>query len=173
LQPVYAEVAAKAGELQQQGLTHAQVCNELNRLGFRTRTGKPWRHPQQVIKLLRSFGKSGLLRRPAGSASIPAQEDAKKAPPPAASCRPAGPVVGYSPRLESDLAAAFRFQVREVRTTASNPRRYIGNCFKSEIKSPAQVASSLQTSSSASKDKSAEPDYPSSRPVAFAAPNPG
>jgi hypothetical protein len=32
------------------------VCEELNRLGYRTRTIKPWRHPQQIIKLLRSFG---------------------------------------------------------------------------------------------------------------------
>ena len=31
------------------------VIEELNRLGYRTRTGKPWRHPQQIIKLLRSF----------------------------------------------------------------------------------------------------------------------
>jgi hypothetical protein len=40
----------------QQGRMHWEVCEELNRLGYRSRTGKPWRHPQQVIKLLRSFG---------------------------------------------------------------------------------------------------------------------
>jgi len=45
-----------AVELRQQGKTHMQVCEELNRLGYRTRTGKMWRHPQQIIKLLRSFG---------------------------------------------------------------------------------------------------------------------
>jgi hypothetical protein len=28
------------------------ICEELNRLGYRTRTGKMWRHPQQIIKLL-------------------------------------------------------------------------------------------------------------------------
>jgi len=32
-----------------------EVCEALNRLGFRTRFGKPWRHPQQIVKLLRSF----------------------------------------------------------------------------------------------------------------------
>jgi hypothetical protein len=37
---------------------YAEVCEELNRLGYRTRTGKPWRHPQQIIKLLRSFSAS-------------------------------------------------------------------------------------------------------------------
>ncbi|MCE9568382.1 MAG: recombinase family protein [Planctomycetes bacterium] len=59
LQGVYADVAAKAGELRRQGKTHMEVCEELNRLGYRTRTGKPWRHPQQIIKLLRSFGGEG------------------------------------------------------------------------------------------------------------------
>jgi hypothetical protein len=38
------------------GKTHMEVCEALNRLGYRTRTGKPWRHPQQTIKLLRSCG---------------------------------------------------------------------------------------------------------------------
>jgi hypothetical protein len=46
-------------ELRQQGMTHSEVCEELNRLGYRTRTGKPWRHPQQIIKLLRYFGREG------------------------------------------------------------------------------------------------------------------
>ncbi len=56
LRPVYAEVAAQAVELRRQGKTPTEVCEELNRLGYRTRTGKPWRHPQQIVKLLRSFG---------------------------------------------------------------------------------------------------------------------
>ena len=56
MRPVYAEVLAKVVELRQRGMTHVQVCEEMNRLGFRTRPGKPWRHPQQIIKLLRSFG---------------------------------------------------------------------------------------------------------------------
>lgn len=56
LRPVYAVVVTKAAELRDQGKTHMEVCEELNRLGIPTRTGKPWRHPQQIIKLLRSFG---------------------------------------------------------------------------------------------------------------------
>ena len=56
---MYADVVAKAIELRGQGMTHPEVCEELNRLGYRTRTGKPWRHPQQIIKLLRSFGGDG------------------------------------------------------------------------------------------------------------------
>ncbi|WP_366918902.1 recombinase family protein [uncultured Gimesia sp.] len=55
LRPLYAEVAAKAIELRDQGKTHREVCEALNDLGFRTRTGKQWRHPQQIVKLLRSF----------------------------------------------------------------------------------------------------------------------
>jgi hypothetical protein len=55
LRAAYAEVHARAVELRRQGMTHPEVCEELNRLGYRTRTGKPWRHPQQIIKLLRSF----------------------------------------------------------------------------------------------------------------------
>ena len=47
LRAVYADVVAKAVELWRQGQTHMEVCEELNRLCFRTRTGKPWRHPQQ------------------------------------------------------------------------------------------------------------------------------
>jgi hypothetical protein len=53
---VYADVVAKAVELRRQGMTYPEVCVELNGLGYRTRTGKPWRHRQQIIKLLRSFG---------------------------------------------------------------------------------------------------------------------
>jgi hypothetical protein len=56
LRAVYADVVAKAAELRRQGMTHPEACEELNRLGFRTRTGQPWRHPAQIIKLLRSFG---------------------------------------------------------------------------------------------------------------------
>lgn|GEM_PF-5499193 len=55
---MYADVVAKAVELRQTGMTYPEVCKELNRLGYRTRTGKPWRHPQQIIKLVRSFGGS-------------------------------------------------------------------------------------------------------------------
>lgn len=53
---MYAEVAVKAAEFRGQGKTHMEVCEALNDLGFKTRTGKPWRHPQQIVKLLRSFG---------------------------------------------------------------------------------------------------------------------
>jgi hypothetical protein len=56
LQDVYAAVTAKALELRAQGMTHRQVCAELNKLGYTTRTGQPWRHPQQIVKLLKSFG---------------------------------------------------------------------------------------------------------------------
>jgi hypothetical protein len=55
---VYAEVAAKAVELRDHGKTHMEVCEILNELAFKTRTGKPWRHPQQIVKLLRSFESS-------------------------------------------------------------------------------------------------------------------
>lgn len=49
-------MVAKVIELREQGMTHPEVCEELNRVGYRTRTGKPWRHPQQGVKLPRSFG---------------------------------------------------------------------------------------------------------------------
>jgi hypothetical protein len=52
----YAAVYEAARALREQGKTHAEIIEELNRRGFRTRTGKPWRHPQQIVKLLRSFG---------------------------------------------------------------------------------------------------------------------
>jgi hypothetical protein len=58
LRAFYAEVVAKAVELRRQGKTHLEVCEALNRLGYRTRTGKRRRQPQQIIKLLRSFGES-------------------------------------------------------------------------------------------------------------------
>ena len=45
--------------LRGQGKTHTEVCDELNRLGYRTRTGRPWQHPQQIVKLLRFFGGEG------------------------------------------------------------------------------------------------------------------
>jgi len=60
LRDVYAEVVAKAVELRRRGFTHTKVCEELNRLGFRTRTGKEWGHAQQIIRLLRSFGGQSL-----------------------------------------------------------------------------------------------------------------
>jgi len=59
LRSIYAEVVAKAVELRERGLTHLEVCDELNRRGFRTRTGKKWGHAQQIIRLLRSFGGEG------------------------------------------------------------------------------------------------------------------
>jgi hypothetical protein len=37
-------------------MTWEEVCAELNRQGFRTRMGQPYRHPQQPIKILKSFG---------------------------------------------------------------------------------------------------------------------
>jgi hypothetical protein len=55
LRPAYAEVLAAAVDLRAQGMTHIEVCKALNRLGYRTRTGKRWRHPQQIVKLLGSF----------------------------------------------------------------------------------------------------------------------
>jgi hypothetical protein len=62
LRGVYAEVAAKALELRQQGMTHPDICEELTRLAYRTRTGQPWHHPAQIIKLLRSFAPEGRAR---------------------------------------------------------------------------------------------------------------
>jgi hypothetical protein len=56
LRSIYAKVLAKAIDLQKRGKKHSEICKALNKLGYRTRTGKPWRHPQQIIKLLRSFG---------------------------------------------------------------------------------------------------------------------
>jgi len=38
-------VYAKGVELRRQGKTHMEVCEPLNRLGYRTRTGKTWQHP--------------------------------------------------------------------------------------------------------------------------------
>ena len=40
-------------------MTHMEVCEGLNRFAYRTRTGKRWRHLQQIVKLLRSFGGDG------------------------------------------------------------------------------------------------------------------
>jgi hypothetical protein len=59
LRPAYVEVLVAAVNLRAQGMTHLEVCKVLNRLGYRTRTGKRWRHPQQIVKLLRSFGGDG------------------------------------------------------------------------------------------------------------------
>lgn len=55
LRDVYAAVVTKAVELRGRGFTHLEVCELLNRLDYQTRTGNPWRHPQQIIKSLRSF----------------------------------------------------------------------------------------------------------------------
>jgi hypothetical protein len=49
-------VVAKAKELRGQGMGHKDISAELTRLGYRTRTGLPWKHPQQIVKILRSFG---------------------------------------------------------------------------------------------------------------------
>ena len=59
LQHVYADVLRKAQELRNQGMTLQETCDALSRLGYRTRTGKVWRHPQQICKLLRSFAAEG------------------------------------------------------------------------------------------------------------------
>jgi hypothetical protein len=40
-------------------MTHPEVCEELTPLGYRTRTGQPGWHPQQIIKLLRAFNDIG------------------------------------------------------------------------------------------------------------------
>ncbi len=45
LRAVYREAVAQAVELRRQGKTHMEVCEALKRLVYRTRTGKPWRHP--------------------------------------------------------------------------------------------------------------------------------
>jgi hypothetical protein len=59
LRAVYAEAVTLAIEPRVQGKAPRELRKALNRLGYRTRTGKPWRHPQQIIKLLRSFGGEG------------------------------------------------------------------------------------------------------------------
>jgi hypothetical protein len=46
-------------ERRREDKTHMEICEELNRLGFRTRMGQPWRHSAQIIKLLRSFSGEG------------------------------------------------------------------------------------------------------------------
>lgn len=56
---VYVEVVAEAVELRDCTLSHLEVCEQLDRPGYRTRTGQSWRHPAQIIKLLRSSGGEG------------------------------------------------------------------------------------------------------------------
>jgi hypothetical protein len=51
----YAPTLQKARELRSQGMTLEEVTAELNRLGFRTRSGKPFKNYTQVGRLLRSF----------------------------------------------------------------------------------------------------------------------
>ena len=46
---------AVAVDLRGQGMPHLEIRKAPNRLGYRTRTGKHWRHPEQIVKLLRSF----------------------------------------------------------------------------------------------------------------------
>ncbi len=55
LRPIYQDVLLKVRELRHQGLSHREVCETLNNLGFQTRTGLEWQHESQIIKLLRSF----------------------------------------------------------------------------------------------------------------------
>jgi hypothetical protein len=55
LRSFYAPALAQIQELREQGMTWEEVCDELTRLGFRTRTGQSYRHPQQPIKIVRSF----------------------------------------------------------------------------------------------------------------------
>jgi hypothetical protein len=43
---------------ERQGNTLVEICKALNRSGYRSRMGMRWRHPQQIVKLLRSFGGS-------------------------------------------------------------------------------------------------------------------
>jgi hypothetical protein len=59
MRDVYAEVIARAVELREQDMTHPEVCEELTRLSYHTRTSNPWRHPQQITTLLRSFSSEG------------------------------------------------------------------------------------------------------------------
>jgi len=56
LRPFYAPALEKIQELRGQGMTWEEVCDELTRLGFLTRMGLPYRHPQQPIKVVKSFG---------------------------------------------------------------------------------------------------------------------
>jgi hypothetical protein len=51
----YRPIADKVRELQALGLTLAAICDELNRLGYRTRTGEPWRHATALCRVLKSF----------------------------------------------------------------------------------------------------------------------
>ncbi|MDB4680223.1 recombinase family protein [Planctomycetaceae bacterium] len=59
LRSVYEEVLITARRFRDAGKSHLEVCQALNELGFRTRTGLEWRHPAQIIKLLRSFPEDG------------------------------------------------------------------------------------------------------------------
>ena len=63
LRAVNADVVAKPIGLGWQGIIDPEGCEELNRLGYQTLTGKPWRHSQQIIKLLRSFRHEGWRMR--------------------------------------------------------------------------------------------------------------
>jgi hypothetical protein len=42
-------------ELYVRSFMHVEFCEELNRLGYQTRSRKSWRPQQQLIKLLQSF----------------------------------------------------------------------------------------------------------------------
>jgi hypothetical protein len=55
LRPRYEDVARVAHTLKAQGMNLTDIRDELNRQGYRTRTGRQWKHATQVSKLLRSF----------------------------------------------------------------------------------------------------------------------
>jgi hypothetical protein len=55
----YERVAVLAQQLRDKGQSLVEVCQELNRLGYRTRTGKTWNHRQQVLRLIQEFGDEG------------------------------------------------------------------------------------------------------------------
>ncbi len=56
LRAFYTPALLKIQELRDQGMTWEDVCGELTRLGFKTRTGQPYRHQAQPIRIVKSFG---------------------------------------------------------------------------------------------------------------------
>jgi hypothetical protein len=51
----YRPIRRAISRFQDEGKTLLEVCEALNAAGFRTRTGLPFRHSVQVIKIARSF----------------------------------------------------------------------------------------------------------------------